>query len=215
MNLSIECFQCGPLEENCYLIWSKTGEKRCWLIDCGAFLPIEVERIVRFIEEKGLKLKKHLLTHGHFDHIFGAQAIFERFGIGPSMLEEELTTYTSAPDLMRMLMPVEWELSTPPVQEILTKRQTMQLDEEGKICFHIIQTPGHTPGGCCYYCETEGILISGDTMFQHSCGRTDFPGGSERAMRESLTRLLELPEGTRVLPGHGPSTTIGEEQAWL
>lgn len=210
--LHIQVFNCNPLEENCYVLWSENREKACWIVDCGAFGASEITILTNFLAEKGLTPVRHLLTHGHFDHIFGAQAIYEQYGIGPSLLDEEILTYENAPELMRMLVPTGWNLSIPPVQEILKGGQTLQLDDEGDVCFRVLHTPGHTPGSCCFYCEKEHILLSGDTMFRHSWGRTDFPGGSEMEMRRSLHELLELPESTCVLPGHGPSTTIGEER---
>lgn len=215
--LNIRIFKCNPLEENCYLIWGKNGSNECWIVDCGALEASEVAKICGFMDAEGLKPTRHLLTHGHFDHIFGAQALFERYGLRPCMLKEEISNYEKANDLMHALIPQWPAIQLPIAGELLKDGQELWLgeSENGGIRFQVIATPGHTPGGCCYYCAEERVLLSGDTLFRQSYGRTDFPGGSTRQLMESLNQLMELPEEVRVLPGHGEATTIGEEKYLL
>lgn len=202
-------FRCNFIEENCYVLWDTEAKNTCWVVDCGAFYPEEVQTIVDFIEKEGMKPTRHLLTHGHFDHIFGAKALWEHFGVAPTLLQEEVETYKRAPEIMRMLVPELPEFEIPPVGELLKDGDRLQL---GRYTFSAIATPGHTPGGVCYYCAEEGMLLSGDTLFKHSYGRTDLPGGNAQQLFASLERLLQLPDDTRVLPGHGAITRIGEER---
>lgn len=205
-------FRCNFIEENCYVLWDTEAKNACWVVDCGAFYPEEVQTIVDFIEKEGMKPTRHLLTHGHFDHIFGAKAFWEHFGVAPTLLQEEVETYKRAPEIMRMLVPELPEFEIPPVGELLKDGDRLQL---GRYTFSAIATPGHTPGGVCYYCAEEGMLLSGDTLFKHSYGRTDLPGGNAQQLFASLERLLQLPDDTRVLPGHGAITRIGEERGMV
>lgn len=207
--LQIKIFQCNFIEENCYVLWDTEAKNTCWVVDCGAFYPEEVQTIVDFIEKEGMKPTRHLLTHGHFDHIFGAKAIWERYGVAPTLLQEELETYEKAPEQMRMLIREGFDFEVPSAGELLRDGDELIL---GRHKFCVLATPGHTPGGACYYCAEEGILLSGDTLFKHSYGRTDLPGGNAQQLFASLERLLQLPDDTRVLPGHGAITRIGEER---
>lgn len=206
--VQIRVFRCNFIEENCYILWDDTAKEACWVVDCGAFYPQEVQFIADFMEKEGLRPVRHLLTHGHFDHIFGAKAIWDRYGVAPTLLREELETYEKAPEQMRLLIREGFDFEVPVAGELLQDGDELKL---GQYLFRVIATPGHTPGGACYYCAEEGILLSGDTLFRHSYGRTDLPGGNFRQLSDSLERLMRLPEDTRVLPGHGPETRIGEE----
>lgn len=207
--LKIVALPCNFIEENCYIIWDEGHSASCWVVDCGALGAEDVDMVVRFITSRGLNPVRHLLTHGHFDHIFGAQALFERYNLSPTLLKEERETYEQAPEQMRLLIPSGIDFGVPPVGELLCDKQTLTL---GNLTFEVIATPGHTPGGCCYYCKEADTLISGDTLFRHSYGRTDLPGGNGMQLFNSLKKLLALPEQTKVYPGHGPTTTISEEQ---
>lgn len=215
--VNIHVFKSNLLEENCYLIWPNKGSKRCWIIDCGAMEASKLEEICQFIAKEGLVPVRHLITHGHFDHIFGAQALYERYGLCPDMTKDEVETYENASDLMKMLIPQFPVITLPPIGELFEDGEEILLTEAETedIRFEVIATPGHTPGGCCYYCREAKILLSGDTLFRHSYGRTDFPGGSGQQLYRSLLRLMELPEDVQVLPGHGEATMIGEEKYLL
>ena len=143
-------------------------------------------KVKNAVKEQGLKLKAVLLTHAHFDHIMGLSDVME---------DVKVPVYVEEADLPMM-----------------TDGDGQQLEIAG-FQFRVIHTPGHTPGGCCYYMEQEGVLFSGDTLFQTSVGRSDFPGGSASALVRSVKeKLLVLPEETHVYPGHMEETTIGYEK---
>ena len=149
-----------------------------------------------------------LLTHAHFDHIMGLSDVME---------DVKVPVYVEEADLP-MMTDGESNLSSTYVrggyrfEEAVPVSDGQQLEIAG-FQFRVIHTPGHTPGGCCYYMEQEGVLFSGDTLFQTSVGRSDFPGGSASALVRSVKeKLLVLPEETHVYPGHMEETTIGYEK---
>ena len=206
--LNIQRFVVNMIEENCYLLWDETGEAA--IVDCGAYFDEDREEIQKFVEEKKLTIVHHLLTHGHFDHIFGAQFVSDTYGVLPQMAKTETENYSSQNEQLKMFLHRELPLSIPPFGKILDDGETVTFGHQQ---FTVIYTPGHTPGGVCYYNEKEKILLSGDSLFQGSIGRTDFPGGSGRDLIDSLSkRVLTLPDDVTVLPGHGPQTTIGDEK---
>ena len=206
--LYIQRFVVNMIEENCYLLWDETGEAA--IVDCGAYFDEDREEIQKFVAEKKLNVVLHLLTHGHFDHIFGAQFVSDTYGVLPQMAKTETENYSSQNEQLRMFLHRDLPLSIPPFGKILDDGETVTFGHQK---FTVIYTPGHTPGGVCYYNEKEKVLLSGDSLFQGSIGRTDFPGGNGRDLIASLSqRVLTLPDDVTVLPGHGPQTTIGDEK---
>lgn len=201
--------RCNFVEENCYILWEDGLRESCWLVDCGAWGPSDQQKIADYLLKEGLKVTRHLLTHGHFDHVMGCQWVYDRYGVGPTLLKEELDTYNNSCTHMRACFGVDLGFSVPPVVHTLCEGEEIML---GSARFQVLSTPGHTPGGCCYYCATEDLLLSGDTLFRRGVGRTDLPGGNGTQLYASLNKLLGLPESTIVLPGHGPATSIGEEK---
>ena len=192
----------GAFQTNCYIVAEEeTGE--ALVFDPGS----NGDELVAFIEKEGFKPKAVVLTHGHLDHIGGVQAIIDAFRIPVYMHEADVPMLTD-PDLNRSIL-------MPP--HIVVKVDDLRLLNEGdtltcgKLTFRVLETPGHTPGGICFY--TDGFVIAGDTLFNGSIGRTDFPGGDYDTLIDAIrTKLYTLPDDTEVYPGHGPATQIAYEK---
>ncbi len=198
------------LQENCYLLWDETTHEAA-LIDCGAFRDEEKRAISDYIRDNNLTLTHLFNTHAHFDHLFGAEYIYKEYGVGVELSEAERETYAAARKQMVSLLRVDLPLETPPVARYFNEGDTLTV---GGVSLTVIATPGHTPGGVCFYAEKEGVLFSGDSLFRRQIGRCDFPGGSEVSLIQSLrTKVLALPDQVQVLPGHGEPTTVGDERA--
>lgn len=206
--ISIKTFVVNFVEENCYILWDDTRE--AVIVDCGTYKEEEKEEIRRCIEENRLKPRHLLNTHGHFDHIFGNDFICKTYGLHPQMSREEAETYSLAALHMRQFIRRELPLEIPAIGNYLQEGDEIPF---GTHSLKVISTPGHTPGGICFYLEEEKILLSGDSLFLHCIGRCDLPGGNEVSLVRSLReKILTLPPETKVLPGHGPQTTVGEER---
>ena len=192
----------GPIQTNCYfLYWEDT--KECLIIDPG----YEADKIEAYVQKKQLHVAGILLTHGHFDHITAADEVRKKFQtkIYASGKEKELMADP------RMNVSVMMGDSVSLKADVwLEDGQELEMLGETMRC---ILTPGHTGGGMCFYFPKACMLFSGDTLFQESVGRTDFPTGSSRELIRSVReKLLVLPEAVRVYPGHGLMTTIRDEQ---
>jgi len=190
----------GPLEENTYIIGDETT-KQAIVIDPGD----EPDRIMDVIKENGLEVNAIICTHAHFDHIGAAGDIKDKTGAKILIHQDDLETYGLARDQAAF-----WGYAVDDLPRPDSFLEEGDAIKAGNLSFTVMHTPGHSRGGICLY--GEGIVITGDTIFQGSVGRTDFPGGSIEKLRESFKRLLELPENTQVLSGHGPETTIGREK---
>ena len=196
------------LEENCYVVSDDSGE--CAIIDCGAYYPAEREAIVRYIREGGLKPVRLLATHGHLDHNFGNDTILWEFGLKPEVGAGDEKLMRGLARQAEQFYGITLDTPCPAVGRFFEEGETIRVGSHGMT---VIETPGHSNGSVCFYCEEEKVLFSGDTLFRTSIGRTDFPGGSMFRIINSLRHLGQLPDDTRVLPGHGAYTTIGEELA--
>ena len=203
--MKIQVFPVNFLEVNTYAIYDEDSHEAV-LIDCGAQWLDEKERIERFLADKGLKPVRHLLTHAHFDHIFGAQFVYDKYGLQPEVSAADVVNYEMAVPFMQQVLHNSRTLDCPPYK-VLSETKINVLGTE----IHVLSTPGHTSGSVCYYIPEMKVLFSGDTLFAGAHGRTDFPTGSEKEMVESLANLSQLPADVLVYPGHGPSTTIGSE----
>jgi hydroxyacylglutathione hydrolase len=199
----LETFVVGPLQCNCTLLGDEDAAEAI-VIDPGD----EVSRIYRRLADLGLKLKQILVTHGHIDHVGGALKLKHLTGAPIFLNENDL------PLLKMMEEQAAWvgvptpDVSAPDVS--LTDGLRVGLD---RYPAEVLHTPGHTQGSVCLHFEPLKMVIAGDTLFAGSIGRTDLPGGNPRQIIESIeTRLLPLSGDTRVLPGHGPATTIGDER---
>jgi glyoxylase-like metal-dependent hydrolase (beta-lactamase superfamily II) len=199
----LETFPVGPLACNCTILGDEaTGE--AIIIDPGD----EIGRIHRRISELGLKLKQILVTHAHIDHVGGALRL-KRLTGAPILLNEN-----DLPLLNMMSQQAGWlGIATPetaPPDENLADGMVVGLEDYPA---QVIHTPGHTQGSVCLHFAPLKLLVAGDTLFQGSIGRTDLPGGNSDQIIDSINeKLLRLPDETRVLAGHGPATTIGDER---
>ena len=206
--MNIKRFVTNPIGENCYVVWDETHEAA--IIDCGAWEEDKHEKIAHFIEENGLRPVLSLQTHMHFDHILGAPLLQKRYGLQPLCHASEQPVYDFLPTMTREWFGMQVTEPLVPVKEYLTDGQELTF---GHLRLRVLHTPGHTPGGLCFYFPDQKALFSGDTLFQGSIGRSDLPGGSHQALVQAVrSRLLSLPDDTVVYPGHGPSTTIAYER---
>jgi len=190
----------GPLENNCFII-ADENSKECLVIDPGD----EPDRILDFINENNFQLKYIICTHAHFDHVAAVSDIKEETKAKIVLHRDDLEIYKSTKD-QAAVWGFELE-SQPDPDTFVSEGDKLEI---GDLSFEIFHTPGHSPGGICLY--GEGILITGDTLFAGSVGRTDLYGGDINKLKKSFNRLLSLPDNVRVLPGHGPESTIGRER---
>lgn len=203
--LTIRTIPGAPLETNCYLI-ADTLAGDGLIIDA----PKQVaEPLLAFTTTLGITVQGIICTHGHWDHSMGLPELLAVFPVPVAChaMDAHLLEHPT-------FEPFSFSI---PLTPVTPNRLLAEGDEiaVGAARFTILHTPGHTPGGICLYCAEEQLLFSGDTLFQGTYGRIDFPGGDMEAMITSLQRLRALPAATRVFPGHGPETTIGQERGWL
>jgi glyoxylase-like metal-dependent hydrolase (beta-lactamase superfamily II) len=194
------------LQENAYVVSDESCE--AVVIDCGALYDMERNAIIRYIKDNELKPVHLLCTHGHFDHVIGNDTITREFGLKPEVAAEDKHLMNLKKQLKDM-MGMDYDNEVPPIGRLLTANDIIGF---GTHSIKILPTPGHTPGSVTFYIETEHVAFTGDTMFKMSIGRTDFEGGSWTDMTNSLINVLaKLPANTKVYPGHGEPTTIGDE----
>jgi len=193
----------GPLGVNCFILGDKQSKEGV-VVDPGADGELVLAAVARF----GLKVKYVVNTHGHFDHVGGNRQLVE--GTGAELLihenDRELLGYASR-SAQKYGLSVE---DSPAPSRYLTDGLRLEF---GKRVIEVLHTPGHTQGGCCLLLANEQLVITGDTLFADSVGRTDLPGGSHEQLIASIkAKLMPLPDETVVWPGHGPSSTIGRER---
>lgn len=203
----------GSCSTNTYFLY-RDGDRRAIVVDPAD----QGTKIYASLFKNDFDVEAILLTHGHFDHILGVSAL--KGAVNRARKEKGLEPIqVYALDQEReILQDATQNLSGAWGGDPCTLEADVYLKDGDErtiadMCFQVIATPGHTVGGCCYYFREDGILISGDTLFQESVGRTDFPTGSMSTLVRSIReRLFCLPDETRVFPGHGGSTTIGFER---
>lgn len=203
-----ETFPVGPLQANCSLVWE--AKDAALVVDPGDEGP----RVAARLQDFGLTPGLVVSTHGHFDHTGGVRHLQEAFGVPYKVHEAELPTLRMIPARTRIFGVVTGE---PPVPDgYLADGERIRL---GGLDVTVLHTPGHTPGSLSLHAAGAGLVLTGDTLFRGSIGRTDFPGGDqEQELRSIRERLFALPPETKVVPGHGPRTTIGfeaENNPWV
>lgn len=198
-----ETFPVGPLQCNCTILGDETTREAV-VVDPGDNIP---EILTRLAKHK-LTLKQILITHAHIDHVGGAVQLKKVTG-APIVLNEHDVSLLRMMDLQAGWLGVP----TPEVaQPDLSAEDGLRVGLSSAPA-EVLYTPGHTPGSICLYMPEQSLLLAGDTLFAGSIGRTDLPGGDGRRILRSLhERLLVLPDSTRVVPGHGPETTVGAER---
>lgn len=207
----------GMVQTNCYFVYKEDGRDHSRGVHyddptpCVFFDPADRgELIYDELTNRGYKVEAIYLTHAHFDHFLGVDKLRELSGAKVYVCEKD-KKYCEDPFL---------NLSAQFVGQSYTVKPDGYV-HEGDVCeaagfkFKVFETPGHTEGSCCYYFEDDGIVISGDTLFEGSVGRTDFPLGSAATLSRSIReKLFTLPEETIVYPGHNDITTIGYEKKY-
>lgn len=205
--LKIKLFEFNPFNENTYLIWDDST-KEAAIIDPGCYDNYEKDELKSFIEQENLNLTLLLNTHCHIDHILGVSFIKENYNPMYLIPEKDLPLHNNAVSQGQMF---GFELNPlPEPDEFISEDKLIKIgNEELKPLF----TPGHTPGEYCFYSEKNNICITGDVLFHQSIGRTDLWGGDYDTLIESIkSKLLTLPNDTKIFPGHGIESTIGIER---
>jgi len=198
--MNIECLTVGPFQASCYVAWGP--ERHAVVIDPGA----DAAAILAFLDAHQMDVACYLLTHGHMDHISALAEVSEKHP-APYAIH--------ALDLKWAFGPLN---QSPPYYPVprrpagaLRTLDDGQTWKDGGLSYTVIGTPGHSPGGVCFYFAPARALFSGDTVFQGTVGRTDLPGGDGRVLTQSLRKLAQLPPETRIFPGHGPETRLADE----
>ncbi|BCS56012.1 MBL fold metallo-hydrolase [Geobacter sp. SVR] len=193
----------GPLAVNCYLLGcEETGEGL--IVDAGG----DADRIIAAVNKHGLRIGQIINTHGHFDHVGANRALLDHFGARLLIHGADAPMLDRAADVARAYgMSGE---NSPKPDALLEDGLQLAF---GNCRLTVLHTPGHTQGGCCLYLADQKKVITGDTLFADSIGRTDLPGGSHAMLLESIrSKLFTLPDDVDAYPGHGPATTIGHEK---
>ncbi len=195
----------GPFATNCYIVGSEESRQGI-IIDPGD----DAAAILGRVADLGLDIKMLVLTHGHIDHVGALKAVKEATGAEMAIHADDAKSLRGLRGVLQsIIVPGLFYPLPPPPERLLRDGDSLDV---GGLHFEVLHTPGHTPGGICLL--GEGVVFSGDTLFNYGIGRTDLPGGSYHRLVESIrSRLLTLPDDTVVYPGHGPETTIGAERA--
>ena len=200
-NFVLEMEVTGPLKTNCYLLYDPT-KKEAALFDVGG----SINKLKSIIKEKNLNVKYLFCTHLHFDHIMGIEDIRE------DLPNAKLAFHKKELDVLKNMGRIAriFEFKSSSIGELEIPIENGQIFNVGDIELRAILSPGHTPGSICFYFDKS--LLSGDVLFYRGVGRTDFFGGSFEVLEESIKNLFQLPNETKVYPGHGDFTDIGSEK---
>lgn len=201
--LQIRTLLNGPIEENCYVL-SLPESPDAVLIDPGS----SAAQLKKSIDEAGLKPQLILATHGHFDHVGAVHALADAYGAPFACHGADSEILDALEDFFAL-----YGMGSTRRPKVSLAPKDGELIGSGPLALRALHTPGHTPGSFCYYHAASGSLFSGDTLFSRSVGRSDFEGGDHGQLIASIkAKLFTLPDETKVYPGHGEMTTIGEEK---
>lgn len=200
--MDVQSFSLGPIGTNCYIIQK---DEQCLIIDPGWDAPV----VQSYIEDEGLTPQAILLTHAHFDHIGAVDELRKSYELDVYLHEAEQDWLENA-ELNRSQFALGGAGITTAAPDHLLEEGTLQI---GTFTFDVVHTPGHSPGSVSFIFSEAEFIVSGDVLFHHGIGRTDLPGGSIEQLAKSITEhLYTLPDSFTVYPGHGTSTSIGEEK---
>lgn len=201
---TIRRFSLGPFETNCYVVSPAEGSE-CWIVDMG-FEPGE---LIEHVRAEGLTPSVVVLTHCHADHIAGLFEFRKAFPDTPIWVHSAERRWLSEPEL-NLSAAMGVPITAPTPDRLLEGGESLEL---GALTWRVLHTPGHSPGGITLVNDRIGVAFVGDTLFAGSIGRHDFPNADFETLANSIrTKLYQLPDDTRVLPGHGPDTTIAREK---
>ncbi len=206
--LNIKCFSFNPIGVNTYIIYNES--KDCVIVDAGNCNSREDNILFDFIDKNQLNPIMILNTHAHIDHILGNYSTVKKYQI-PLASHPDGDEYFKSAYSYASAFGIEYDKNNTvyPTIELYDGYIIKIGDDE----LEVIHTPGHAKGCCCFYCAEQDFLITGDTLFLRSIGRTDLPGGSYSEIVDSIReKLYELPDETICFCGHGPNTTIGDEK---
>jgi len=197
-----ELLTVGTFDVTCVVLWADPAQ--AWVVDPGS----DASRIRNCLRNNKLQVAQYVCTHGHIDHVAALDEL---------LITDPASVWMHADDAKWAFLALNrLPPAYPEAPRLPASLQTNLTDggvlARGGIEARTIFTPGHTPGSICLHIEQEKLLLTGDTLFAGSIGRTDLPGGDSRQITRSLAKLLALPENTRVIPGHGPITIMGEER---
>ncbi len=199
----LELLTVGPFQENCYVIGDEETATGA-VVDPGD----EAARIALAVEQTNLEIGQLLITHAHIDHVGAVAALVDEYAC-PVLMHAEAEPMLKQLPTQALMMGLKFG-KVPTVDRYVGDEEVLEV---GGLKLKSLYTPGHAPGHLAFYLESEALVLSGDALFAGSVGRTDLFGGSMDVLMQSINeRLLTLPDETRVYPGHGPQTTIGDER---
>jgi len=204
---AIKLFTFNDFAENTYLLYDETGEGI--IIDPGCYLPDEKDMLKDFIEEKNLKIKFLVNTHGHIDHVLGNAFVKNTYHVPLLIHEQDLPTLKSNDVIAEMYGFIQYQSTN--ADQLIKESDSIKF---GNSSLEVIFVPGHSPGHIALYDKSAAFCISGDVLFRGSIGRTDLPGGDFNTLINSIhEKLFPLGDEVKIYPGHGPATDVGFEKS--